>query len=244
MTIATSCASPSAARPLEAPTARCDSRGCPADAHLRPHAEGAGLISSTSLLQLARVSGCRGPRTRSGTWDLRTPTPPLYVDALVSPFHTKSLLSAVGRRDTFLVRSSGCPTQHVNYESSGLIAPCPTERTARLWRAQLCLPILCTPSHFLHIFPFVHRFRRCPPIRGVGSGPHPAVQTRDALECSTRKRAPENRVTRKRRGEGKAGTQPRPYHRAPLCASSEGVASLEGAARGELRGASSARRPL
>ena len=73
VTIATSCASPSAARPLEAPTARCDSRGCPAEAHLRPHAEGAGLISSTSLLQLARVSGCRGPRTRSGTWDLRTP---------------------------------------------------------------------------------------------------------------------------------------------------------------------------
>ena len=73
MTIATSCASPSAARPLEAPTARCDSRGYPAEAHLRPHAEGAGLISSTSLLQLARVSGCRGPRTRSGTWDLRTP---------------------------------------------------------------------------------------------------------------------------------------------------------------------------
>ena len=31
-------------------TARCDSRGCPTDAHLRPHAEGAGRISSTSLL--------------------------------------------------------------------------------------------------------------------------------------------------------------------------------------------------
>ena len=58
---------------VEAPTARCDSRGCPAEAHLRPHAEGAGLISSTSFLQLARVSGCRGPRTRSGTWDLRPP---------------------------------------------------------------------------------------------------------------------------------------------------------------------------
>ena len=94
------------------------------------------------------------------------PTHPITAESLprplstwtlyVSPFHTKSLLSAVGRRDTFPVRSSGCPTQHVTYESSGLIAPCPTERTARLWRAQLCLPILCTPSHFLHIFPFVH----------------------------------------------------------------------------------------
>ena len=58
---------------VEAPTARCDSRGCPAEAHLRPHAEGAGRISSTSLLQLAGVRGCRGPRTRSGTWDTRPP---------------------------------------------------------------------------------------------------------------------------------------------------------------------------
>jgi len=58
---------------VEALTARCDSRGCPADAHLRAHAEGAGRISSTSLLQLAGVRGCRGPRTRSGTWDHRPP---------------------------------------------------------------------------------------------------------------------------------------------------------------------------
>ena len=72
-TITTPSTSPVRARPLEAPTARCDSRGCPVDARLRPHAEGAGRISSTSLLQLAGVSGCRGPRTRSGTWDHRPP---------------------------------------------------------------------------------------------------------------------------------------------------------------------------
>ena len=35
---------------------------------LRPHAEGAGHISSTSLLQLARVSGCRGQERGPDTW--------------------------------------------------------------------------------------------------------------------------------------------------------------------------------
>ena len=88
---------------------------------------------------------------------LPRPLCPLYVDALRFAFpHQIAPLGSGPTRHTFLVRSSGCPTQHVTYESSGLIAPCPTERTARLWRAQLCLPILCTPSHFLHTFPFVH----------------------------------------------------------------------------------------
>ena len=43
------------ARPVEAPTSRFDSRGCPADVHLRPRAEEAGRTSSTRLLQLAGV---------------------------------------------------------------------------------------------------------------------------------------------------------------------------------------------
>ena len=58
---------------VEAPTARCDSRGCPAEAHLRPHAEGAGRISSTSLLQLAGVSGCRGAKNE--VWHLGSQAP-------------------------------------------------------------------------------------------------------------------------------------------------------------------------
>ena len=61
------------ARPLEAPTARCVSRGCPVDARLRPHAKGAGRISSTSLLQLTGVE--RLPRAKNEIWYLG-PQPP------------------------------------------------------------------------------------------------------------------------------------------------------------------------
>ena len=43
------------ARPVEAPTSRFDSRGCPVHRHLRPRAEEAGRTSSTRLLQLAEV---------------------------------------------------------------------------------------------------------------------------------------------------------------------------------------------
>ena len=65
-TLTTFSTSPVRARPLEAPTARCDSRGCPVDARLRPHDEGAGRISSTSLLQLTGVE--RLPRAKNEIW--------------------------------------------------------------------------------------------------------------------------------------------------------------------------------
>ena len=58
---------------VEAPTARCDSRGCPVDARLRPHAEGAGRISSTSLLQLTGVE--RLPRAKNEIWYLGSQAP-------------------------------------------------------------------------------------------------------------------------------------------------------------------------
>ena len=58
---------------VEALTARCVSRGCPVDARLRPHAEGAGRISSTSLLQLTGVE--RLPRAKNEIWYLGSQTP-------------------------------------------------------------------------------------------------------------------------------------------------------------------------
>eukprot|EP00964_Phaeocystis_antarctica_P138003 scaffold102637_cov47-Phaeocystis_antarctica.AAC.1 len=46
---------PVRARPLEAPTARLDSRGYQVDGRLRPRVEGAGRYSSPSLPQLPAV---------------------------------------------------------------------------------------------------------------------------------------------------------------------------------------------
>jgi len=115
-------------------------------------------------------------------------------------------------------RPSEGPSDEESYSCNGEL-----ERPPRCFRhgaRRASHTFRCTAFRRPHTYlPYLYRvwdgFRRCPPIRGVGSGPHPAVQTRDALECSTRKRAPENRVTRKRRGEGKAGAQRQPYHRAP-----------------------------
>jgi hypothetical protein len=63
---------PRAARPVEAPTSRFDSRGCPFHRHLGPRAEEAGRTSATRLLQLAApegherdmVPGIRDPQER------------------------------------------------------------------------------------------------------------------------------------------------------------------------------------
>ena len=72
-TITTPSTSPVRARPLEAPRARCDSRGCPVDAHHRPHAEEAGRLSSTGLLQLAGVE--RLQRAKNEIWYLGSQAP-------------------------------------------------------------------------------------------------------------------------------------------------------------------------
>ena len=72
-TLATFGTSPVRARPLEAPKAPCNSLGCPVDARLRPHAEGAGRISSTSLLQLTGVE--RLPRAKNEIWYLGSQAP-------------------------------------------------------------------------------------------------------------------------------------------------------------------------
>ena len=61
------------ARPVEAPTSRFDSRGCPADVHPRPRAEEAGRTSSTRLLQLADVE--RLPRAKNEIWYQGSETP-------------------------------------------------------------------------------------------------------------------------------------------------------------------------
>ena len=61
------------ARPVEAPTSRFDSQGCPADVHLRPRAEEAGPTSSTRLLQLADVE--RLPRAKNEIWYQGSETP-------------------------------------------------------------------------------------------------------------------------------------------------------------------------
>ena len=54
------------ARPVEAPTSRFDSRGCPVHRHPRPRAEEAGRTSSTRLLQLAGVEQL--PRAKNEIW--------------------------------------------------------------------------------------------------------------------------------------------------------------------------------
>ena len=54
------------ARPVEAPTSRFDSRGCPVHRHPRPRAEEAGRTSSTRLLQLAEVEHL--PRAKNEIW--------------------------------------------------------------------------------------------------------------------------------------------------------------------------------
>ena len=61
------------ARPVEAPTSRFDSRGCPVHRHPRPRAEEAGRISSTRLLQLADVE--RLPRAKNEIWYQGSETP-------------------------------------------------------------------------------------------------------------------------------------------------------------------------
>ena len=58
--------SPVHARPVEAPTSRFDSRGCPVHRHPRPRAEEAGRTSSTRLLQLADVEHL--PRAKNEIW--------------------------------------------------------------------------------------------------------------------------------------------------------------------------------
>ena len=64
---------PRAARPVEAPTSRFDSRGCPVHRHPRPRAEEAGRTSSTRLLQLAGVE--RLPRAMNEIWYQGSETP-------------------------------------------------------------------------------------------------------------------------------------------------------------------------
>ena len=71
--LATLGTSPVHARPVEAPTSRFDSRGCPADVHLRPRAEEAGRTSSTRLLQLAEVEHL--PRAKNEIWYQGSETP-------------------------------------------------------------------------------------------------------------------------------------------------------------------------
>ena len=71
--IATPGTSPVHARPVEAPTSRFDSRGCPVYRHPRPRAEEAGRISSTRLLQLADVE--RLPRAKNEIWYQGSETP-------------------------------------------------------------------------------------------------------------------------------------------------------------------------
>ena len=72
-TLATLGTSPVHARPVEAPTPRFDSRGCPVHRHPRPRAEEAGRTSSTRLLQLAGVE--RLPRAMNEIWYQGSETP-------------------------------------------------------------------------------------------------------------------------------------------------------------------------
>ena len=72
-TLATLGPSPVHARPVEAPTSRFDSRGCPVHRHPRPRAEEAGRTSSTRLLQLAGVE--RLPRAKDEIWYQGSETP-------------------------------------------------------------------------------------------------------------------------------------------------------------------------
>ena len=71
--LATLGTSPVHARPVEAPTSRFDSRGCPVHRHPRPRAEEAGPTSSTRLLQLAGVE--RLPRAMNEIWYQGSETP-------------------------------------------------------------------------------------------------------------------------------------------------------------------------
>jgi hypothetical protein len=71
--LATLGTSPVHARPVEAPTSRFDSRGCPVHRHPRPRAEEAGRTSSTRLLQLAGVE--RLPRAMNEIWYQGSETP-------------------------------------------------------------------------------------------------------------------------------------------------------------------------
>jgi hypothetical protein len=64
---------PVLARPVEAPTSRFDSRGCPFHRHPRPRAEEAGRTSATRLLQLAGVE--RLPRAMNEIWYQGSETP-------------------------------------------------------------------------------------------------------------------------------------------------------------------------
>ena len=133
---------PSAARPVEAPTARFDSRGCQVDAGLRPHAEGASPFSSTSLLQRSpNSSGCpegQDARTRSDTWGPSPPAaaggrsgsivrlPEVHAAPLSPPRHRSPGVPCLRRRSMLLEALAGrlpggrCPMWQLEEELDGV----------------------------------------------------------------------------------------------------------------------------